>query len=109
MVKQNIIICLGNIYETQIRQQAMKKPIEGMTKTPLGKDEMAPAWAGCFRWALSEKELRSKFRIETGFDVDHVLKATGINAMIDKATGYQKEMVIKFADWVTEKIWGVEP
>jgi hypothetical protein len=86
----------------------MQKPIEGMTQTPYGDDEMIPAWIGLLRYALSKEECREEFKMETDIDIADVINSRGLNSLIDQATGYQKNAIIKFADWVTKKLWGVE-
>ncbi len=86
----------------------MNKPIKGMTQIPIGEEYMVPAWVGMVRHALGAEYIKKEFKKETGFDVDHVLKATGINAIIDQKTGYQRDIIAKFADWVTVNLWGVE-
>ena len=80
-------------------------PIAGM-KTPYGWPLMAGAYVGLLFWVVGVPEAREQFKTDTGHDLDRVLLGRGLPAMIDKATGYDKDVVRMFADWVTETCWG---
>lgn len=86
----------------------MKKPMPEMTHKPYGEDYMFDAWLGLVTTTFNEKELRDKFMIETGVNIYDIVTAKGINEMIDKSTGRQKEAVVRWLDWVTVTLWGVE-
>lgn len=83
------------------------KPIPGMTTEPYGLPLMAPAWLGCLLWAASEPNCAAQFTTDTGHNIA-ALRSTGINALIDKATGYDRSVLVAFADWVTLNLWGEE-
>ena len=74
----------------------------------LGEDYMAGAWLGLIIYAASNADMRLKFHNDTGYDLNSVLKAVGLTKMIDEATGYTKDVMIKWCDWVTENLWGEE-
>jgi len=65
---------------------------------------MFPAWLGCLSWAVSEPAIMAAFRAETG---NHWQPGrSGIERMIDEATGAQEQFVIAFARWVNANVWG---
>ena len=86
----------------------MIKPIKGMKNTPFGEDFMVGAWIGLTQFLYTKKEYREAFKKETGFDIKSVIDARGIDAMIDQSTGYQKEVMTAWADWITLNFWGTE-
>ena len=88
----------------------MRKPIQGMKNTPFGEDYMVGAWLGLLIYTSSKIDHWGKvqFKKETNIDIDKILSAKGINTIIDEVTGYQREAVVKWADWVTKNIWGSE-
>ena len=86
----------------------MKAPIDGMEQTPFGPDYMAGAWYSLLLHAFTREDCRDSFKAETGSDISSIANASGLDAMIDEATGHQKQTIIKWADWVTANLWGVE-
>jgi hypothetical protein len=86
----------------------LKKPIDAMTKTPFGEDFLAPVWIGAVWYTYRREDCRELFKQETGIDISEVVKAKGLEAMVDRATGFQAEAIAKWADWVTVNFWGVE-
>jgi hypothetical protein len=81
-------------------------PIEGMKVMPMGMPLMAGAWFSLLGFTLSEADAVAAFKKDTGMDIEAVLRARGISAMIDKSTGYDRAVVAAFADWVTTHLWG---
>jgi hypothetical protein len=86
----------------------MKKPIEGMKTTPYGEDYMAGGWIGLVEWLVTQDWAVSDFKEKTGHDIISIIKARGIDRMIDKATGHDREVITAWADYVTEYHWGIE-
>lgn len=86
----------------------MKIPIEGMKTVPMGEDIMIGAWIGLLVWASEKEDIVEDFKRDTGKDIKSFLNRTPIIRMIDEATGYDKDVVIAWADWVTENLWGIE-
>ena len=82
------------------------KPIDGMKNDVDGLPLMFPAWYGCVLWAADKKEFVDAFKDETGYNLEAVLRASNLDALIDEATGYSKAVVVAWADWVTENLWG---
>lgn len=64
---------------------------------------MAPAWLGLIRYASGQAQILEQFEKDTGMKFRF---PGGIEGMIDKATGYQEDMIFKFAHWVTKNLWG---
>jgi hypothetical protein len=81
-------------------------PVNGMKLIPMGMPLMFEAWAGCVGWAAEQKEVRENFTTVTGFKLEHLIGRASIDAMIDKATGYEQQVLAAFCDYVTEHIWG---
>ena len=85
----------------------MDKPIPEMKYNPNGEEYLFPAWFDLVNYAVTDELFVSRFKEETDIDILDVINQKGINAMIDEATGYQKEAVVKWCDWVTLNLWGV--
>lgn len=75
---------------------------------PDGIDFMPEAWLGCVSWAIGKPEMREQFKQDTGLDLSSLVSRDPISAMIDRQTGRERDMLLKFCDWVTENIWGAE-
>ncbi len=84
-------------------------PVRGMTAVPLGIDDSFGSWFACVTHAIGESSIRQQFKADTGWDVESVLIRTPIEAFVDKSTGYEAMLMLKFFDWVTVHIWGEEP
>src|SRR6478609_2456928 len=78
-----------------------RKPIEPPADTP---DYMVDAWVSCLHWALGEEEIIAAFRRETG--VRWTPGKTGIERMIDQATGADYRFLAEFVAWFNVAIWG---
>lgn len=83
-------------------------PIEGMTKIPYGWPIVAAAYIGCLKWAISNADVRSAFNIETGIDIGSLINDSPLEQMIDDASGRTQENLARFADFVTDRIWGTD-
>ncbi len=86
----------------------MKKLIPEMKHKPYGEDHMVDAFLGLVFFAVSIAQITNKFKDETGIDILDVIRAKGINEMIDKASGRQKDAIVKWLDWIAENLWGLE-
>jgi hypothetical protein len=65
---------------------------------------MTPAWLGCISFALGQPELLQAFRADTG---NHWTPAsTGIDRLIDQATGADWQFIEAFILWVNDNVWG---
>lgn len=65
---------------------------------------MRPAWIGCLHWALGNDEIIAAFRAETGNR--WTPGRTGIDRMIDEATGADRKFFEDFVAWFNCSIWG---
>lgn len=65
---------------------------------------MAPAWLGCVQWAIGSTEVIAQFRAETG--ETWTPGRSGIEHMIDRATGADWMFIERFVRWVNAEIWG---
>lgn len=67
-------------------------------------EHMLPAWLGCLSWALGEPTIVEAFRAETG----HRWRpgTSGIERMIDTATGADAGFIEAFIHWMNINIWG---
>ena len=86
----------------------MNPPIEGMKTRPAGEEYMLPAWASFLSFSLSKKGAIKAFKEETGYDLYSLVRNSPIATMIDEATGYQRTVMVAWADWVTKNYWGEE-
>ena len=80
-----------------------------MTERPPGMPDdtptyMAPAWVGCLYWAVSEPDVMTTFRAETGLRWEP--GKTGIDELIDQATGADRQFIEAFVAWFNLRIWG---
>lgn len=83
-------------------------PVKGMKVVPYGYPLMTDAWAGCMMWAIGNTEIRAKFAEETKLSIDDIVNQRGFAKLIDEATGYKREVLIRFLDWATERVWGLD-
>lgn len=84
----------------------VEPPVKGMREIPYGFPQMAGAWVGCVSWALSVPEMRDRFKAETGQDINAIAGASGLDQMIDEATGRTRDVLVAWCDWVTVNVWG---
>jgi hypothetical protein len=92
--------------EREVAATLSEPPVKGMKLIPMGMPLMFEAWAGCVGWAVDNQEIREAFRQQTGFKLENLIQRAPIDAMIDKATGYEQQVLAAFCDYVTEHIWG---
>jgi hypothetical protein len=84
-------------------------PIRGMTKVPFGLAIAGGADFVAFTMAMAQYPgMLDLFLKETGYDLRSVIKAAGLNRMIDESTGYQAATIAAFADWICTHYWGEE-
>jgi hypothetical protein len=67
-------------------------------------DSMVDAWLGCISWAVGNAEVVEAFRADTG--VQWRPGRTGLERMIDEATGADRKFIEAFIVWVNENLWG---
>lgn len=70
---------------------------------------MAGAFLSCVLWAGGDEAIVARFEKETQQSLTSILRARGLDAEIDKATGHQAKVISGFADWVATNLWGAEP
>ena len=79
--------------------------------TPDNKDRfLAIAWYDFLSWAIGQDDILAQFETESGLRRSRAPRNV-IEAMIDKATGYDKEgekYYIEFTRWATENLWGID-
>jgi hypothetical protein len=67
-------------------------------------DYMADAWVSCLHWAIAEPEVVARFRAETGNT--YAPPKSGLERMIDEASGADKAFAEEFVEWFNENVWG---
>lgn len=67
-------------------------------------DYMAPAWASCLYWAIGDPAVLADFRAAIGNK--WTPPATGIDRMIDEATGADRAFIEAFVAWFNDHVWG---
>jgi len=67
-------------------------------------DYMHGAWAAALSAALGQPEILAQFRADTGNNWKPA--RSGINRMIDEATGADRTFVEQFVAWFNENVWG---
>lgn len=70
---------------------------------------MAICFAGFLQWAAEEKGVLDEFKTATGIAPFWIEKRTRFDAMIDAATGREKQDFDAFVDWLIESLWGESP
>ena len=68
-------------------------------------DYMFPAWLGCMEFALGEASIRACFEKDTGLKWRP--PENGLDAAIDKATGYGENYVARFIEWANVNVLGL--
>ncbi len=73
--------------------------------TPWADDPlMLPAFLGCVEWALGTPEILAGFRKSTGNN--WTPGRSGLERMIDRATGVDHQFFQQFSDYVANEIFG---
>lgn len=65
---------------------------------------MLPAWLGCIQWAIGEPAIVAAFREETG--EWWIPARSGIERLIDEATGLDRHFIEAFIRWANVNVWG---
>lgn len=65
-----------------------------------------PAWRGFVTWAFSRPEMQIEFTAQTGMQMPKPPQS-GLDAMIDKATGYPDKHAEEFVLWISAQ-YGAE-
>ena len=91
---------------TQEDRNVSEKPPLGMTKTPDGWPEMADAFLGFAHYAIGEPGFIDQYQTDTGKNLYSAIPNAPINQMIDEATGYGRQAMADFMDWLTINHWG---
>tara|TARA_R100001530_G_scaffold1886_1_gene3238 strand:- start:15736 stop:16005 length:270 start_codon:yes stop_codon:yes gene_type:complete len=86
----------------------MKKPVKGMKTTPNGINNpiLMGAWFSCVSASVGVEGITKSFKDDTGIDITILVNRSPIEKLIDEATGLDKDIAIKWCDWVTKNIWG---
>ncbi len=85
-------------------------PVEGMKVIPYGWGDpfLSGAFMECAKWAASEKEVMDTFESETGKSLNRLVGRSPITIMVDDATGFSRDLVASWFDWVALNVWGEE-
>ncbi len=67
-------------------------------------DLMILAWRDCLMWAIGYTDILNQFASETGRRLS--VSSSGINALVDKATGFQDAELRRFIEWFNANVWG---
>jgi hypothetical protein len=65
---------------------------------------MWPMWVGCLRWAIGNSEILAAFTADTG--LTYSPPKSGLDAMIDEASGFNEKLVKSFVEWFNKNVWG---
>lgn len=68
---------------------------------------MTSAWCSFLLWAFDEPDMRTAFTASTDLLLPGKTRS-GLERMIDGATGYRDKMAFEFAKWATLNHWGRE-
>jgi len=63
------------------------------------------AWSGCLLWAIKNDKVLDHFVKDTGYSGPK----SGLEMMIDEATGFDKVVVEQFVHWFNDHVWGDNP
>lgn len=80
----------------------------GMTKTPKLWNVDSSAFLSFLSWSVSNEPTLDEFEKDSGKNLKNLVNAGPFAQMIDKETGYAKEMMRDFADWLVVNHWGEE-
>ena len=68
---------------------------------------MALAWRDCLRWASHDQDILDAFLAETGVTGSPL--PSGLDRLIDQATGRDEAISKQFLAWFNANIWGGMP
>lgn len=83
-------------------------PVEGMKITPHGWGDpiLSGAFMACVNHATGNPEMRAAFEKEAGCSLDRLVTRSPIEKMVDDSTGFSRDLVAKWFDWVATNVWG---
>ena len=64
------------------------------------------AFVNFANFAIGNDEFLNEFRNETSIDLKVLENRNPLMEAIDKATGYQDELISKFIIWIADNFWG---
>lgn len=70
-------------------------------------DLSAIMWSGAVTAAAENADAVAAFKADTGLDL-HPTRRNGLEALIDRATGYEDHVLHEFIRWFTVNHWGLE-
>lgn len=73
-------------------------------KCPETDPIMQGAWAACLSYTVRRTDALARFEAESGLKFSPA--TNGLEAAIDKATGYEEDFLSKFIDWFNKNVWG---
>ena len=82
-------------------------PIKGMKVEPLGLPLMGDAWLSFVFWFAGIDTYRAWFKKETNIDLSKLLHRSPLEMMIDESTGFERDAICQWCDWVTINFWGI--
>lgn len=67
---------------------------------------MVQAWVDCLLWSVTNPDIVAAFRQQT--DCHWTPATTGLERMIDQATGAEADFVRAYVAWFAQAVWGPE-
>ena len=89
-------------------------PLPGMKVVPdkFGTEEweilLGGFWVSLCNYLIQQPEARAAFKADTGLNLEMLISRNPLEAMIDKATGFNDATMAAWCDWVTTNHWGVK-
>lgn len=92
--------------KTKTKTVEQRRAEVSVTLESLGPTDpiMIGAWIGAIHWGISDPDMLSQFKDETG--LAYSPPRSGIERMIDESTGIQGEFILAFARWFNRQHWG---
>jgi hypothetical protein len=83
-------------------------PVNGMTKIPCYWYDplMMGAFISLGGFLILKEEARESFKNDTGHDLTRLMNRSPIVQMVDRSSGFEKDVFSSFLDWVCEHHWG---
>ena len=80
----------------------------GMTKTPMLWNVDVNAFMSFLDYSIKDESILLEYKRKTGKDMKDLVRGGALSQMIDKETGYARDMFRDFADWLVINHWGEE-